>query len=65
MPRPIKEGRLEQYVAKRDFDTTPEPQRSDPTATGDMFVVQKHRATQLHYDFCLEMPGRPPGAITL
>ena len=56
-PRPLKKGRLEHYVAKRDFDRTPEPQRSDPTATGDMFVVQKHNATQLHYDFRLEIGG--------
>ena len=51
---------LEQYVAKRDFRKTPEPhgragrakRRSAPS-----FVVQKHAATRLHYDFRLEHDG--------
>jgi bifunctional non-homologous end joining protein LigD len=49
---------LEQYRAKRNFDSTPEPR---PTAThageGYSFAVQKHDARRLHYDFRLELDG--------
>ncbi|MEO8133437.1 MAG: DNA ligase D [Betaproteobacteria bacterium] len=50
---------LETYWAKRDFRRTPEPRGSKGAAksTGDSFVVQKHAATRLHYDFRLEMNG--------
>jgi bifunctional non-homologous end joining protein LigD len=49
---------LAEYVRKRDFAATPEPKgvkRSASTAL--RFVVQKHRATRLHYDFRLEAGG--------
>jgi len=47
---------LTEYRKKRKFDKTPEPgPKKKRTRSGRMFVVQKHRATQLHYDFRLEV----------
>jgi bifunctional non-homologous end joining protein LigD len=49
---------LEAYRRKRRFGRTPEPPpRPQSSRFGDVFVVQKHRATQLHYDFRLEVDG--------
>jgi bifunctional non-homologous end joining protein LigD len=49
---------LEEYVRKRDFDTTPEPKGAPRKASRKLrFVIQKHRATRLHYDFRLEAGG--------
>ncbi|MGH9907267.1 MAG: DNA polymerase ligase N-terminal domain-containing protein [Pyrinomonadaceae bacterium] len=49
---------LTEYKKKRKFDKTPEPgPKKKKTRTGRLFVVQKHRATQLHYDFRLEVDG--------
>ncbi|MEA2753105.1 MAG: bifunctional non-ous end joining protein LigD [Myxococcales bacterium] len=49
---------LERYNAMRDFDTTEEPSgRVRPTESGHSFVIQKHAATALHYDFRLELDG--------
>ncbi len=55
---------LEDYQRKRDFKKTPEPSGSrDARGTarilpaGGRFVVQRHRATRLHYDFRLEIDG--------
>jgi len=49
---------LSEYKRKRKFDKTPEPgPKQKHTRTGRMFVIQKHRATQLHYDFRLEVDG--------
>ena len=50
---------LARYHAKRRFDRTPEPRGNEPRArkSGLRFVVQKHAATSLHYDFRLEMEG--------
>src|ERR1044071_4389435 len=52
---------LTEYKKKRKFDKTPEPgPEKKRTRTGRMFVIQKHRATQLHYDFRLEVDGVIP-----
>jgi bifunctional non-homologous end joining protein LigD len=52
---------LKEYQRKRDFAKTPEPaggRTSPPIAGhGGRFVVQRHRATRLHYDFRLEIDG--------
>jgi bifunctional non-homologous end joining protein LigD len=59
---------LDRYRAKRDFAKTPEPAggpEAAPTAgasssaagPGRVFVIQKHAASRLHYDFRLELDG--------
>jgi bifunctional non-homologous end joining protein LigD len=50
---------LERYAAKRRFARTPEPPANAAAArTGPLlFVVQKHAARRLHYDFRLELDG--------
>jgi bifunctional non-homologous end joining protein LigD len=48
---------LEEYKRKRRFESTPEPPPKVESKTGHRFVVQKHDATRLHYDFRLEMEG--------
>ncbi len=55
MPRPV----LAEYRRKRDFGKTPEPagKPSRRTSTADSFVVHKHAARRLHYDFRLALDG--------
>ena len=51
---------LAPYHRKRDFSRTPEPSeggRASSTAARLSFVIQKHHATRLHYDFRLELDG--------
>src|SRR4051812_38838012 len=53
---------LEQYQAKRNFGATSEPRGKKAAgkakeSPGGIFVVQKHDATRLHYDFRLEHDG--------
>jgi bifunctional non-homologous end joining protein LigD len=49
---------LEKYVKKRDFTKTSEPKAGRSKDKDKlMFVIQKHDATRLHYDFRLEMDG--------
>jgi bifunctional non-homologous end joining protein LigD len=50
---------LKEYVKKRDFKKTAEPDSGRPVrGSGRRFVVQKHDATRLHYDFRLELGGK-------
>lgn len=48
---------LQTYNQKRKFDKTPEPKGEAAAIAGNSFVVQKHDARRLHYDFRLEMDG--------
>jgi bifunctional non-homologous end joining protein LigD len=52
---------LIKYKEKRNFRVTPEPAGNELASSKPerrlLFVVQKHRATQLHYDFRLEFNG--------
>ncbi|OQP56990.1 DNA ligase [Niastella vici] len=49
---------LATYKKKRSFNKTPEPEGKKKASAGSLhFVVQKHDATRLHYDFRLEMEG--------
>ncbi|MBN9064390.1 MAG: ATP-dependent DNA ligase [Rhizobiales bacterium 65-9] len=50
---------LTKYAQKRDFTKTPEPQgaRKIKEAPELRYVIQKHDATRLHYDFRLELDG--------
>ncbi len=53
---------LDKYRAKRDFAKTSEPagaaaDSSLPGPTERLFVIQKHAASRLHYDFRLELDG--------
>ncbi len=52
-------GRLAEYNRKRRFEVTPEPagKPGPGRKTALEFVVQKHRASRLHYDFRLEHDG--------
>lgn len=50
---------LKEYQEKRRFDETPEPEakKDNTTHPEPVFVVQKHRASHLHFDFRLEAEG--------
>ncbi|MGB2633161.1 MAG: DNA polymerase ligase N-terminal domain-containing protein [Candidatus Acidiferrum sp.] len=50
---------LEKYRKKRNFRVSPEPEggKAGSRKSSLLYVIQKHRATQLHYDFRLEWNG--------
>ncbi len=50
---------LTTYQQKRDFKKSPEPKgkKSSKPTKQDIFVIQKHQATSLHYDLRLEING--------
>lgn len=50
---------IDTYNEKRDFSKTKEPRGDDKQSShkGRRFVIQKHQATNLHYDFRLEVDG--------
>jgi bifunctional non-homologous end joining protein LigD len=48
---------IETYNKKRDFSKTKEPKGRKLKGSGDSFVVQKHDASRLHWDFRLELDG--------
>ena len=48
---------IETYNKKRDFSKTKEPKGRKLKGKGDSFVVQKHAASRLHWDFRLELDG--------
>ncbi len=48
---------LTRYKKIRDFKRTPEPDSGKPPGDLPIFVVQRHKARNLHYDFRLEMNG--------
>ena len=70
----VSADRLAEYVAKRDFSKTAEPSGGSRSKASDRpsFVVQKHAARRLHYDFRLEWEGvllswavtKGPSAVT-
>ncbi|MDB5337048.1 MAG: ATP-dependent ligase [Planctomycetaceae bacterium] len=48
---------LAEYQRKRHFNKTPEPEAKLATRSGWSYVIQKHAASHLHYDFRLELDG--------
>lgn len=55
----MSDDRLKTYRDRRDPDHTPEPsgRAGDSRSAGNRFVIQKHDASTLHYDFRLETDG--------
>src|ERR1051325_11041690 len=54
----MSEATLTQYRRKRSFPGTPEPEGAGAATHRQLtFVVQKHAASRLHYDFRLEVDG--------
>lgn len=59
-----RDNPLKRYMEKRDFSRTPEPEggsagkeESEDSRDGPIFVIHKHDASNLHYDFRLEVEG--------
>lgn len=56
---------LNNYQKKRRFDKTPEPKGLFKVKGRNRFVVQKHDASHLHYDFRLELPQKIDRGLTV
>ena len=54
---PTRKLDIETYNRKRNFSKTKEPKGRKLKGKGDSFVVQKHEASRLHWDFRLELDG--------
>lgn len=52
-----KRGSLTHYRKKRDFNKTPEPKGTKAKKKRHLYLIQKHAASHLHYDFRLELDG--------
>ena len=48
---------LKEYAGKRNLEKTTEPKDELEKSDGNIYVIQKHAATNLHYDLRLEMDG--------
>src|SRR5262245_6410359 len=48
---------LSKYRSMRNFKETPEPRGKIKRTKGRLYIIQKHDATRLHYDFRLELDG--------
>lgn len=48
---------LEKYQEKRDFNISPEPKGDSGDIRGNIFVIQEHHASHLHWDLRLEIGG--------
>ncbi len=53
----LEAAKLAEYERKRRFDVTPEPPPEVRPGKDELFVIQKHDATRLHYDLRLEHDG--------
>ncbi len=53
----MRQRKLSGYASRRSFAKTPEPGGGGKTRRGQRFVIQKHDASRLHYDFRLEVDG--------
>jgi len=54
----VKKNSLKKYSTRRDLKKSGEPKGGEPTKKGDkIFVIQKHDASHLHYDFRIEIDG--------
>ncbi len=58
MPSPNAQKQLASYRSKRDFSKTAEPSGKAAAKTGgNSYLIQKHAASRLHFDFRLELDG--------
>lgn len=54
----MKSKKLQSYTQKRNFEQTPEPKpHIKESKSKDIFVIQQHHASHMHYDLRLEMDG--------